>query len=183
MCRNAELPAPSTGIERSASHGRLELRLGGWGKWLLDAIGGRVEPAVFCYEDVAVDGELRTGQHFVSRRFVHENLELGFQEHQFITWLPRIRGITLFVTLFEIVNAMHSVVCQCGLRVGVYTGVTELFLLAFPTIAFAFVTVLVRSSVFSSRNSAAMLSLVIVVLALLIVAGASHLSQTAHTNE
>ena len=66
-------------------------------------------------------------------RFRSAKLEAAFNNYLFAIWLPRFRMITSVGVLIELWALIDSLLCGCGVGVGVYTGGTLIYSYVFPS--------------------------------------------------
>ena len=83
--------------------------------------------------ELGSDGTLDVRTWMLSGRFRSAKLEAAFNNYLFAIWLPRFRMITSVGVLIELWALIDSLLCGCGVRVGVYTGGTLIYSYVFPS--------------------------------------------------
>lgn len=83
--------------------------------------------------ELGSDGTLDVRTWMLSGRFRSAKLEAAFNNYLFAIWLPRFRMIASVGVLIELWALIDSLLCGCGVRVGVYTGGTLIYSYVFPS--------------------------------------------------
>ena len=83
--------------------------------------------------ELGSDGTLDLRTWILSGRFRSAKLEAAYSNYLFAIWVPRFRMIASVGVLIEVWALIDSLLCGCGVRVGVYTGGALIHSYMFPS--------------------------------------------------